>query len=325
MKFSAFAVVATGAVLASATPLRVIVLSNAAVQKADAQSDPFAHMRMGHAVPPMQLNNPNLAQMLERPSVAPAAHRRPGCGGLLRQKTVEIANKFRQAVGLPLIGGGGERVLHGGMIQILPAAGGPGTWVHVKGEQHQEGPGPVRGWWGHTQGGDRVEIVRPEAPEHKRPGHGEGPPRAKPCGGKKFGPPGHGPHGGPHRHGRLHHHEPSFFSRLQFAIMSLGPIEGGIVAFVIGAGMGVLLRMLFVLGVVARRGFCGSSKEYAAVEDDDDEDGEDYYTGRRRGTPISAPPTYVYPVDEKAVFEVVLPVEVDVEDVKTPVVAVASN
>lgn len=79
--------------------------------------------------------------------------------------------------------------------------------------------------------------------------------------------------------------------------MALGPWEGRAVAFVIGAGIGVLIRMLWVFGVLFYRGCSNDDKEYSAVPDDD----EDENVARR--TPLSAPPTYVYPIDEKVRFE----------------------
>jgi len=63
----------------------------------------------------------------------------------------------------------------------------------------------------------------------------------------------HGPHG---RHGRK-----SFSHRLQFALLSLGPWEGRIVAFVLGCGIGVLLRLFWVMGVLIVRSVRGDVEE----------------------------------------------------------------
>lgn len=65
------------------------------------------------------------------------------------------------------------------------------------------------------------------------------------------------------------YHHQSFNSRLNRALMSLAPWEGGAVAFVLGCGIGVLLRMLFVLLIVAFRGIksCGSTEpEYNRID-----------------------------------------------------------
>ncbi|KAI9508603.1 hypothetical protein F5148DRAFT_1194629 [Russula earlei] len=45
----------------------------------------------------------------------------------------------------------------------------------------------------------------------------------------------------------------SFLHRVHHALMSLGPWEGRIVAFVLGCGIGVLLRMFWVLAVLLAR------------------------------------------------------------------------
>ncbi|KAF8134375.1 hypothetical protein EV363DRAFT_1323294 [Boletus edulis] len=59
------------------------------------------------------------------------------------------------------------------------------------------------------------------------------------------------PHNG--HHGHQHKHRKSFFGRIHKAIKALGPWEGRAVAFVLGCGIGVLLRMFWVLSVLAYR------------------------------------------------------------------------
>ncbi|KAI0249644.1 hypothetical protein BJV78DRAFT_658455 [Lactifluus subvellereus] len=49
-----------------------------------------------------------------------------------------------------------------------------------------------------------------------------------------------------------------FLHRVHYALMSLGPWEGRIVAFVLGCGIGVLLRMFWVLAVLLVRAFRGT-------------------------------------------------------------------
>ncbi|KAG9086646.1 hypothetical protein FS749_003501 [Ceratobasidium sp. UAMH 11750] len=56
-----------------------------------------------------------------------------------------------------------------------------------------------------------------------------------------------------HHHTRPSHHRPSFMVRLTHALASLGPWEGRAVSFVLGCGLGVLLRMLFVFAVLIVR------------------------------------------------------------------------
>ncbi|OCH88625.1 hypothetical protein OBBRIDRAFT_836424 [Obba rivulosa] len=55
-----------------------------------------------------------------------------------------------------------------------------------------------------------------------------------------------------HHFGMGKHRRP-FIHRLHFALAALGPWEGRAVAFVLGCGIGVLLRMLWVLAVVVAR------------------------------------------------------------------------
>jgi len=73
-----------------------------------------------------------------------------------------------------------------------------------------------------------------------------------------------------HHHGHKFHHK-SFNARLQRALMSLGPWEGGAVAFVLGCGIGVLLRMFFVLLIVAVRGIRASRSENEYIQIDAEE------------------------------------------------------
>jgi len=65
------------------------------------------------------------------------------------------------------------------------------------------------------------------------------------------------------RHGahKIHkddHLRGPFLHRVHHALMSLGPWEGRIVAFVLGCGIGVLLRMFWVLAVLLVRAFRGT-------------------------------------------------------------------
>ncbi|KAJ6456510.1 hypothetical protein C8R45DRAFT_580159 [Mycena sanguinolenta] len=99
-------------------------------------------------------------------------------------------------------------------------------------------------------------------------------------------------------HGHWRHAQPSFLMRVHFALMSLGAWEGRAVAFVLGCGIGVLLRMFWVLTVLtfrAVRGPSSAAEQYVILEGEDD-DAEEIFV---------APPMYTYPVEKVA-----LPVEV---------------
>jgi len=127
-----------------------------------------------------------------------------------------------------------------------------------------------------THGGERIQIL-PFVPTERvngvQPGHGR----------PRF------------HHNHQFHREQDFLARVQNAIMSLGPWEGRAVAFVLGCGIGVLLRMFFVLSVVLYRSLRGSNEEpeYEEVLVFEVEENE----ARR------APPPYVYPVDQKEAVE----------------------
>jgi len=81
--------------------------------------------------------------------------------------------------------------------------------------------------------------------------------------------------------------------------MNLGRWEGRAVAFVLGCGIGVLLRMFWVLAVVFYRAVKGSKAEELEythiIIDAGDVDDETVVH--------SPPPTYTYPVDEKIAVE----------------------
>ncbi|KAF8637291.1 hypothetical protein AX16_010821 [Volvariella volvacea WC 439] len=91
--------------------------------------------------------------------------------------------------------------------------------------------------------------------------------------------------------------EEGFLERLTLALMSLGPFESKVVAFVLGCGLGVLLRMIWVFGILG----------YRAVKGERAEDDQDYThiiideNDRHSAEVIFiAPPEYT---DEKAPIE----------------------
>jgi len=73
-----------------------------------------------------------------------------------------------------------------------------------------------------------------------------------------------GPHPGVPVMHHIHHKEGQpqgpFLHRVHRALSSLGPWEGRIVAFVLGCGIGVLLRMFWVLAVLLVRGVRNNSE-----------------------------------------------------------------
>jgi len=100
-----------------------------------------------------------------------------------------------------------------------------------------------------------------------------------------------------HRDWSHHIHRGTFLSRLHHSLMNLGRWEGRAVAFVIGCGIGVLIRMFWVLAIVsyrACRGYRDVEYTIVAVMEDSDVD---------QTIPKPEPPKYVYPVDEKIAVE----------------------
>jgi len=101
---------------------------------------------------------------------------------------------------------------------------------------------------------------------------------------------------GDHKYGHFHG---SFLSRLHHSLMNLGRWEGRAVAFVIGCGIGVLIRMFWVLAIVFYRSFRGHRDDgYATVGVMEEYDSDDE-TVISVTSPKIGPPRYIYPVDEK--------------------------
>jgi hypothetical protein len=146
------------------------------------------------------------------------------CGrNRFRQKAVEISNLFREALGLPLIKSGNHHGLGDGEIRILPFIGTPNIFAPVHGKDAD----------------GAIKFISIETPHD------------------------HGYHAHGRHHHKGHHHfgKGSFLNRIQYSIMNLGRWEGRAVAFVLGCGIGVLLRMVFVLAVVMYRAVKGRGEE----------------------------------------------------------------
>jgi len=85
--------------------------------------------------------------------------------------------------------------------------------------------------------------------------------------------------------------------------MNLGRWEGRAVAFVIGCGIGVLIRMFWVLAIVSYRVCRGYRDDgYVTVTVMEEYD-SDYETVISAPSPKTGPPRYIYPVDEKIAIE----------------------
>jgi len=232
MKFSSLVVLAgAGLLQVNASPLRLVFVESKGSLSSHSGS-----------------NNENVAHI--QPQVIKFAQHnseqgaRRGCAGArFRQKTIEMSNTLRQALGMPLIEtefaysvSHGSKEAHNGLVHILPfqpVGGGKPAGSHSRHDHHHH--------------------------QHMKPGFIRQP--------------------------------ASFMKRVHLALMTLGPWEGRAVAFVLGCGLGVLLRMLWVLTVVSYRTMRGTDEvqEISYIPVVNQQDAEEIYV---------APPVYI--VDEKA-------------------------
>jgi len=259
VSFIPLALTCTGLV-ASATPLRVIVVSNGANVP---DNGPVAHLR------PSQLMQPGPVILTGTTGAKGADVGHAPCSGArFRQKVTSLADSFKIALGFK-IAPPQPTTYKSLSSQIHPSPPpnaqklAPLPWVGVP--PRFEGkmvPKEDRIFWGHKAEHDA------EHPHHRHQGHG------------RF---------------RFRHHERgSFLMRVHFALMSLGVWEGRAVAFVLGCGIGVLLRMFWVISVLTFRAIRGpsspssSSHEYTVLSFED-ADAEEIFV---------APPTYTYPVEK---------------------------
>jgi hypothetical protein len=247
MKLSPLTLCIAGAAIAQtglAAPVRVIVFSGSGFSGGNVAT---SNVRYGHAL------NPKIAGILPPP--VPIQHhganihlfhpnndnnnhedaqriRQHGpCAGGMKSKAIQIANKFRGAVGLPLIS----------LTPVSPQSE-KDEEMKLKSEFSVLGS---------------ESLNRPM--DHHRHHH-------------------HGP-------GRFHRLEDQpFMNRLYFALRALGPWEGRAVAFVLGCGLGVLIRMFWVLTVVTYRLVKGSP---SAPEDEG-------YDAVYAEELFVAPPLYTY-------------------------------
>jgi len=242
------AVACTG-LLASASPMRVILVSSSV---GTVDSGPVAQLH---------------------PAAVTKQQHAPCAGSRLRQKATSISEAFRIAFGFKVR----EKLdtSHPHLTLLTPPVHPtPIPAIDIKHYVPLPFIGtPMEGKFieAHTKGGDKLRIVNVSGEDHRH-----------------------------HGHGRFRHHgknEHSFLMRVHFALMSLGPWEGRAVAFVLGCGIGVLLRMFWVLTVLSYRLIKGpraaseDGHEYAVILDGDAEE------------IFVAPPMYTYSVEKEVEVE----------------------
>jgi len=233
MKFLVLPYLVAGATIASyvaANPLRVVVITS--------EVSPIGHTKASlHTGPIAFIESDSQSHPTSR-------HRRPCHAGTnLSGKAAQLANAFRKWVGLPAKD---EKENTGSHAEVLPLM-------------------PIKTFGGVVDG-------PPQHPDHGEKHH-EGHHGKHPDGdhGEKHREGHHGKHHGEH-HGKHHgkHHEkhgrPPFWVRVHHALMALGLWEGRAVAFVLGCGIGVLLRMIFVMAVLSYRMIRGEPEHSAYIE-----------------------------------------------------------
>jgi len=219
----------------SAEPIRLVV---------ETTSNENANIRLGHELANANVNgnDDNVAHIV-RPTIIMTtstevkSNGRHFCGASLREKALRLSNAFRHAMGLSTI----EADPHTDAVIGKPDGDGHHHDVHIL-------PMPFIP----TAADEKLTETLPDGTVvpifYNEPI------------GKQHGKH-HGDHH--HRHGAHTHrkHKGGFLRRIHRAIMALGPWEGRAVAFVLGCGIGVLLRMFWVLTVLAYRTVRGEREE----------------------------------------------------------------
>lgn len=225
----------------SAEPLRVLV---------ESPSNANANIRFGHALANANVNgnddSDNVARLV-RPSLVMATSteikgKHHFCGASLKAKALRMSNAFRHALGLPLIEMGDHDAFKGevtsnpgsvsGELHILPIPlfGQPVTSSVPASSSEKENSEDVKEL---LRDGSVMRVYRQHGAESHHRNH----------------------------HDMKHKKAGSFLRRVHRAIMALGLWEGRAVAFVLGCGIGVLLRMFWVMSVLVYRTVRGERPE----------------------------------------------------------------
>ncbi|KAG2745925.1 hypothetical protein P692DRAFT_20836464 [Suillus brevipes Sb2] len=225
----------------SAEPLRLL---------AESPSNANANIRFGHALANANVNgnddSDNVARLVRPSLVMTTSTEVKGkhhfCGASLKAKALRMSNAFRHALGLPLIEMGDHDTFKGEI------ASNPGP---VPGELHIL-PIPVQASSSEKENSGDVKELLPDGSVLRVYHHHEAESHH------------HHHEAGSHHHNHhdmKHKKAGSFLRRVHRAIMALGLWEGRAVAFVLGCGIGVLLRMFWVMSVLAYRTVRGERLE----------------------------------------------------------------
>ncbi|KAG1844340.1 hypothetical protein DFJ58DRAFT_802904 [Suillus subalutaceus] len=243
MRLSILPVLVAGAGIVSqvsAEPVRVLV---------ESPSNANANIRFGHAIANANVNgnddSDNVGRLVRPSLVMTTSTEIKGkhhfCGASLKAKALRMSNAFRHALGLPLIETGDHDAFKGevastpgsvsGELHILPIPlfGQPVASSVPASSSEKDNSGDVKEL---LPDGSVVRVYRQ-----------------------------HGAESHHHHHDMKHKKAGSFLRRVHRAIMALGLWEGRAVAFVLGCGIGVLLRMFWVMSVLVYRTVRGERLE----------------------------------------------------------------
>ncbi|KAI0369617.1 hypothetical protein BV20DRAFT_945602, partial [Pilatotrama ljubarskyi] len=203
----------------------------------------------------------------------------------IREKMLDASNRFRAVFGLAPIAPDAPRLVHGSVLAPLPISDPdlirimPFKPHGVQDAKSSSAPVP--------QDAKVGAPVMPFVGTPVRPAFVEG---EEAWGGRRA------------RLHRIHRHG-SFLRRVHHALMALGPWEGRAVAFVLGCGIGVLLRMMWVMVLVAARAIRGPSRGEESDEDGYDvvfDDEAELLVPPPQYTVVAGNEAVPVPADEKA-------------------------
>jgi len=250
------------ATIASAAPIRLIVISTSTTASRD-PDNVLAHLRFGHAAAQaMPSSVPNFIPFSGTPL---PATKHTGCGGKFRSKMKDVSNSWRKMFGFdPIEEYRTPDILPPGHPSIVnsdhPVTQGPGGEFHILPfipESRMRGDGHHSTAWMKATA-SRVVPVDGDNMYHSR------------------------------------HRQTSFLHRLHRAMTVLSPWEGRAISFVLGCGLGVLIRMFYVLVLVIVRARKTNRPAVALVNDN-----------QEQATLIVTPPSYI--VDEKKEYDAQVP------------------
>ncbi|KAI9067515.1 hypothetical protein FKP32DRAFT_1672967 [Trametes sanguinea] len=249
------ALVILGATLAAGSPLRVVVTTHQEVSSNGVYAGTHHADNLAHILQPVPYD-------VSITSGPVHGGRRPLCQ-TIKNKALEASNRFRAIFGFAPIEA--APTPDDNLIRIMPFHAQPRPKLehgHPHGEDERNNNGRLHvlpiGFKA-----DGAAVMQTSGSEAERApilpfiGTPVRPAFAMAEGEERWGM---SAPGGRNGH-RFHRHRGSFLRRVHHALVVLGPWEGRAVAFVLGCGIGVLLRMVWVMALVTVRAIRGPSTD----------------------------------------------------------------